>query len=366
MLEQPSIKTGLPLYIDEAARTSREAVGIVRSDVVRLLEEWSGSYGVRGSGDGGTDGNGGYGLGDAGGSGEVALADRAQLVRAALTVHNDGVVLAVASTEAQRTARLEALLVSFRDAADVALLAPSKWRGERYSVWDARGHVALRVERAAAGLLGVRVYGCHLNAYCHLPIPSTSSNDTNPYPSNLLNTHDNMRMWVARRSFSKQTYPGMLDNMVLASSFPPVAGGLPHGLSPTENIIKECAEEANLVFSSLADYERPRPVSVITSFMDSQERGWVPDTEFIFDIKLPPSFVPVCQDGEVHGFELLSIDQVSKHLLNGEFMPESALCVIDFLIRHGFIDPSTEPGYMNIISGIHRPLPFPGPRYNFK
>lgn len=44
--------------------------------------------------------------------------------------------------------------------------------------------------------------------------------------------------WVARRSKTKSMWPGMLDHMV--------AGGLPHGISPLDNVKKECEEEANV------------------------------------------------------------------------------------------------------------------------
>ncbi|KAJ3065617.1 hypothetical protein HDU98_011044 [Podochytrium sp. JEL0797] len=195
------------------------------------------------------------------------------------------------------------------------------------------------MERAATGLFAIRVYGCHVNGFVIVPGPDGK---------------EITKMWVARRSYTKQTYAGMLDNMV--------GGGLPHGLSPTQNVIKECFEEAGVVLAS----ENVKPVSVLTSFMKSSERGWVPDTEFIYDLKLDPSFTPVCQDGEVHGFELMTMDQVKACLVRDEFMPESGLCVLDFLMRHGFLDPSTEPGYMNIASGLRRSLPFPGPRYQYK
>ncbi|KAJ3379472.1 hypothetical protein HDU84_006628 [Entophlyctis sp. JEL0112] len=233
---------------------------------------------------------------------------------------------------ATRTLLLERLLLAWRDDPNVPLLQPSKWRNERYSVWDDNGRVAFEIERAASGLFGVRVYGCHVNGYVVID--------------------NEIKMWVARRSYTKQTYPGMLDNMV--------GGGLPHGISPTDNVIKECFEEAGLTITASS----LKPVSIITSFMDSSERGWVPDTEYLYDLRLDESFKPVCQDGEVHSFELMSMGDVRRHLINGEFMPESGLCAIDFMLRHGIIDPSTEPDYEYIACSLRRLLPFPGPRYS--
>lgn len=43
-----------------------------------------------------------------------------------------------------------------------------------------------------------------------------------------------------------------------------------------------------------------------SSFFYESERGLFPDTEFVFDLELPPDFVPRNQDNEVEKFELLT------------------------------------------------------------
>ncbi|KAJ3033604.1 hypothetical protein HDV00_006030 [Rhizophlyctis rosea] len=159
-------------------------------------------------------------------------------------------------------------------------------------------------------------------------------------------------MWIARRSKTKQTYPGMLDNIV--------GGGLPAGVTPHDNILKESREEASIP-PELAS--KAKPVSAATFFISSKERGWIPDTEYIYDLELPEDFTPTPEDGEVEGFYLLDFNEVKAHLHNKEFMPESALVVIDFLIRHGFIHAMNEPDYLEILEGLHRRLPFPGPMF---
>lgn len=68
------------------------------------------------------------------------------------------------------------------------------WRDESFQVFGQTG-VLFELERSAIGLLGVRAAGCHLNGY-------------------VLNSDGSIKMWVARRSFTKQTYPGLLDNIV--------------------------------------------------------------------------------------------------------------------------------------------------------
>ena len=45
-------------------------------------------------------------------------------------------------------------------------------------------------------------------------------------------------MWIGRRSRSKPTYPGLLDNTV--------AGGCPTGMTARKCLIKECEEEAGI------------------------------------------------------------------------------------------------------------------------
>lgn len=69
------------------------------------------------------------------------------------------------------------------------------WRNEAFQIFGPSGVVLFEVERAAIGLLGVRAAGCHLNGFVRTPDGS-------------------MKMWIGKRSFNKQTYPGMLDNIV--------------------------------------------------------------------------------------------------------------------------------------------------------
>ncbi|KAJ3222340.1 hypothetical protein HDU81_009945 [Chytriomyces hyalinus] len=287
---------GMPLYVH---RDRRSLVGLVRNDIVALVLAADGPLVVEG--------------------GAVFFADSY-----------------LNATPLDRTLALEQLLIHWRDDPANTLLHASKWRSERYSVWDFDGKIAFMIERSAAGLLGIRSYGCHVNGFVKGDSRSPS------------------KMWVARRSYTKQTYPGMLDNIV--------GGGLPHGMTPGENVIKECFEEAGIEVNVANSLHVLKPVSVLTAFMIS-ERGWVPDTEYIYDLEVDASFTPLCQDGEVHGFELMDLATVKTLLLKGEFMPESGLVVLDFMIRHGYLDASTEPDYVAIVTGLHRTHPFPGPCY---
>lgn len=82
----------------------------------------------------------------------------------------------------------------------------------------------LRLERAAMIYFGVPSYGVHVNGWVRDP-----DDPSNARPWGL---------WIAKRSMSKATYAGLLDQMV--------AGGQPTGMTFAENVRKECAEEASL------------------------------------------------------------------------------------------------------------------------
>jgi hypothetical protein len=44
--------------------------------------------------------------------------------------------------------------------------------------------------------------------------------------------------------------------------------------------------------------------------------------------------------------------------LRGEFRPDSAAVLVEYLIRHGFITPENEPEFVEINVRLHRRLPF--------
>lgn len=155
-----------------------------------------------------------------------------------------------------------------------------RYRNEDYNVKErySDATILFRIERAASSLFGVNTYGCHINGY--------------------VKKDKKISMWIARRSKTKPTFPGMLDNFV--------AGGLTAGLSLIECAKKEMEEEAG-VSEEIAS--RIKMVDAIT-YAYASDYCVNPEAEFIFDIKLPIDFKPVNQDGEVEEFYLMDIDQV--------------------------------------------------------
>ena len=180
------------------------------------------------------------------------------------------------------------------------------------------------LERAAYPIFATRGYGIHLNGYVRKP-------------------GGEVYLWVARRSKTKQTWPGMLDHIV--------AGGLPYGISLRDNVIKECGEEASIPVDVAS---RALPVGAV-SYVGLDEDGNVKrDVLFCYDLELPASFVPVPCDGEVEAFELKSIDWVIGRIASGGlegYKPNCNLVVIDFLIRRGFIDPDS-PLYLKLVGAL--------------
>jgi 8-oxo-dGTP pyrophosphatase MutT (NUDIX family) len=198
------------------------------------------------------------------------------------------------------------------------------WRDEVYPVltsFDA--DPVLLMERAASVYFGIKAYGVHLNGYVE-------------------RKDGGIDMWVARRSAAKPTWPGKLDHIV--------AGGQPHGLSPMENVIKECEEEAGIGFDLAS---KAKPVGAV-SYCSQYSYGLKRDVLFCFDLKLPDDFQPVANDGEVEEFYRLPIEDVLDIVARSEgdtYKDNCNLVVLDFMIRHGIISPDT-PGYLDLLKGL--------------
>lgn len=209
------------------------------------------------------------------------------------------------------------------------------WRDELYTVYFPRATPYLLLERAFACLLGVATYGVHINGYV---LPQSS-------------TDGKLKMWIPRRAATKQTYPGKLDNTI--------AGGLAHPYSVRENAIKECHEEGGLA----ADFVlRCLSSTGVVTYIHQPygPQGHVqPEVEFIYDLEFPSesAHIPTPVDGEAENFTLMDIDEVMLRLFQGEFKPNCALVIADFLIRHGYVTWDNEANYMEIVSRLHRRLP---------
>ena len=217
----------------------------------------------------------------------------------------------------ERSQEFSELLHLLRDEGVISHL-----HGEQYVATPSmREQGILLIDRAAAPYFGIRAFGQHLNGY--------------------VRHTDGMMMWLGRRAADRKHYPGHLDNLA--------AGGLPYDISFSDNLRKECWEEAGIP-ADLAD--QAKPVGTVTYCADT-EKGCKPDTLYCYDLELPEAFQPTCTDGEVDEFILMPVKEVMNVVRNtNEFKLNCNLVVIDFLIRHGFIGPD-EPDYLKLSYRLH-------------
>ena len=203
-------------------------------------------------------------------------------------------------------ARSAALAEAVEDLADRdAIPRP---RGEFYAVAPGFMTAPLaQLDRGVVPSLGVRAYGVHVNGYVR-------------------RADGAIDLWIGRRAPTQKLCPDMYDNMV--------AGGLPIGIGPFDNVIKEAHEEAD-VPEALA--RKARPVASVRYTMETDE-GLRQDTMFCYDLELPADFTPVNTDGEVASFHLMPAEEVKAIVRDSfDFKFNCNLVVMDFLIRHGLL-----------------------------
>jgi len=216
-----------------------------------------------------------------------------------------------------RTNAVHAFLLELRAAGQFG----KQWREEAYPVTCIYADPPLMtMERAAVPWFGVRAFGPHMTGF--------------------VRKKDGLHIWVPRRSYSKPTFPGELDNTV--------AGGQPAALGIRENLIKECAEEAAIP-RALA--EQAKAVSCV-AYWNQAGLQLKPDLMTCFDLELPESFTPRAVDGEVERFELWPARVVFEKVRDTtEFKYNCNLVLIDFFVRHGLI-AADEPDFFPIVEGL--------------
>ncbi|CCH42559.1 Nudix hydrolase [Wickerhamomyces ciferrii] len=214
------------------------------------------------------------------------------------------------------------------------------WRNELFIIHYPAHEPYVYLERAFSPLLGIVMYGIHANCYIPKELSSTGE----------------IQFWIPRRSKTKSTHPGMLDNTV--------GGGLGHPFGVFDTLIKESEEEAGLERSFVK--KNAKAVGTVSyTLCDKQfnygyELGLIqPEVQYIYDIPCDESIVPKPNDNEVECFHLMSFEEVWTNLLDEQFKPSCALVIIDFLTRHGFVNSENEPDYVEILAKLHRLPPFP-------
>ncbi|VDB87129.1 unnamed protein product [Peniophora sp. CBMAI 1063] len=251
------------------------------------------------------------------------------------------------TTPSARTRAMNDTTTWWRDSGRFpGVISPRLWRGEWYAIYadpfgpislaggdplseddlDTNSNYVFSMERASCALFGVVTYGVHMTVY--------EQDDDGA-----------IRVWVPRRSATKQTWPGLLDNSI--------AGGIPARSSPGWSMAKEAMEEGSIPEATFEKYAKA--VGVISYFFQTSA-GWLqPEVEYVYDMRVPSSESLKLSpgDNEVETFKLLPLDDVFELLHAGEFKPNCALVLIDFLIRLGKITPDNEPHYLDIQTRMH-------------
>lgn len=178
------------------------------------------------------------------------------------------------------------------------------WRNELFGLIDpGNGATLATFERASARFWGTPTLGAHCNGYVV---------DRDGRPSHL---------WIARRSLHKATDPGLLDNLI--------GGGVPHGQTPLQTVLREGWEEAGLSRSEMRRARRGRVIQVDSDVPE----GRMVEQIHVFDLELPHGLVPRNQDGEVSEIRLLDVAKVAECAANGAMTVDATLVTLDFLLR---------------------------------
>jgi len=182
------------------------------------------------------------------------------------------------------------------------------WRDETYAIVDPSTLRELaRIERAASRFWGTLTFGAHATGY-------VAGADRRPES-----------LWIAQRSFSKSTDPGLFDNLI--------GGGVAQGQSAAEALVREGFEEAGLSPAQLAGMRAASVLRVARDIPEGFQHEWV----HAFDVELPAGLVPQNQDGEVAGFSLLPAAAAMDLACGSAMTVDSALVTLDFGLRHGLI-----------------------------
>jgi len=236
--------------------------------------------------------------------GSVARAHLPALTRWPQALHLGSAGVTLRLPAAERVAFFDTANRVLRDAGLIVA-----WRDETYPVMAQDGGSLLATfERAASRFWGTTTFGAHCNGYLA---------DEQGRPTHL---------WIARRSLTKAVDPGLLDNLI--------GGGVPHGQTPAECVLREGWEEAGLRPEQMRALQAGRLFRVARDIPE----GFQLEQVSVFDLPLPPDWQPQNQDGEVHSVTLMPVQQALAHCAAGDLTVDATLVTLDFALRHRLLD----------------------------
>jgi len=209
-----------------------------------------------------------------------------------------GVALSVAA--ARRDGALAQLNAALRAAG--LILA---WRDEPFALLAHPDAPPLAtMERAAARFWGTVTLGAHCNGYVA---------DAAGRPTHL---------WIARRSLTKATDPGLYDNLI--------GGGVAAGQTPLQALVREGWEEAGLTPAQMAGVRPGRVIRLLRDIPEGLQHEWL----HVFDLELPAGLTPSNQDGEVAELALMPVEQALTLAASERMTVDASLVTLDFALRH--------------------------------
>lgn len=182
----------------------------------------------------------------------------------------------------------------------------SAWRNERYAIrpaFDAPPWFFL--ERACARFFGVRTWAVHINGVAR--------------------DRGEPQLWFARRHPQKAIDPGRFDTLV--------GGGIAELEAAAATMQREAWEEAGIAPALAQTAVAAGRVEVTYAAPDGIQR----ETLFVYDLDLPPDFLPHNIDGEAVEHRKLSLDEATALIAATQGRDvttlDACLVTLDYLLR---------------------------------
>jgi 8-oxo-dGTP pyrophosphatase MutT (NUDIX family) len=202
-----------------------------------------------------------------------------------------------------------------------------KWFNENFAITTPSGEHVLDMDGGGVDLFGVVTRGVHLTGFTR--------------------TEHGLKYYVPRRSYTKTTFPGLLDNFV--------AGNLGSLEAPIDGMVREVFEETGIPESYTREHIVPCGTLTYQMTVTNDGRpGCQHHSQYVYEMELLEGVVPQQHDGEVESFELMSLEEVQAALMRGEFTPNRTLTYIAHFVRHGIVNAENEERIVELCARLHR------------
>ncbi|CAP65893.1 uncharacterized protein PODANS_5_10970 [Podospora anserina S mat+] len=142
-----------------------------------------------------------------------------------------------------------------------------------------------------------------------------------------------LRVYLSRRAKWKSAWPSLLDCTA--------AGGLSSSdLSPLEGMIREAHEEVRLPSPFLRSHAKLIGENrLMLTETEIGEEGCQMQLQHCFEVELPEGVVPRPGegDGEVAGWELVTVPEMKERMRMGEVKPASGLVLMRWMLERGLL-----------------------------